>query len=244
MQPDSSRGIESPQFPDFMAGGPSEKKDSTMPLQNRVTPFGDIVAVPNRGLFMGNRGCLIHRDGRSKALPWGNRHWIICRTAYKGRRLPLREPGRNTQLFFLDEAAALAAGHRPCFFCRRDDSVRFCDAWLRGNSEAGLTDAVRIDAIDNLLHTERVRSDGTKVTYRSRLKDLPTGVIVSLDGEPEAAFLIVASTLWRWTPGGYAVPRAIDAAVEATVLTPRSTVHAIVAGYVSVLHTSAFRQRP
>jgi hypothetical protein len=88
-----------------------------------------------------------------------------------------------------------------------------------------------------------VRSDGTKVTYRSRLKELPTGVFVALDGEPETAFLMAASTLWRWTPGGYTAPRAIDAAVEATVLTPRSTVHAIRASYVPVLHPSAFHER-
>lgn len=118
----------------------------------------------------------------------------------------------------------------------------FCDAWLRGNPQAGLTDAVRIDAIDNLLHAERVRSDGTKVTYRSRLKELPTGVLVSLDGEAEAAYLIAASTLWRWTPAGYTAPRVLDPTVEATVLTPCSTVHALLAGYVPVLHPSAFRE--
>src|SRR6185437_12759875 len=202
-----------------------------------------MVALPDRGLFLGNRGCLLRRDGCRKALPWGNRHWIICQTDYKGRRVPLREPGRNTQLFFLDQATALAAGHRPCFFCRRDDAVLFCDAWLRGNPEAGQADSFRMDVLDNRLHAERVRPDGPKVTFRSRLKELSTGVFVSLDGEAEAAFLIAASTLWRWAPGGYTATQALDPAVEATVLTPRSTVHAIRAGYVPVLHHSVFRER-
>jgi len=101
-----------------------------MPLRNRVTPFGDLVAVPDRGALMGNRGVL-HDDERRIVRFSQGRRWIACLTDVKGRRRPLMTPGRYTELFFLDEATALAAGHRPCWECRRADALRFRDAWAR-----------------------------------------------------------------------------------------------------------------
>ena len=209
-----------------------------MPLQNRVTPFGAVVASPERGSFMGNRGCIHHADGRLKDRTWANCRWIICRTDFKGQRLPLRDPGCNTQLFFLDEATALAAGHRPCWRCRRPDAVRFRGAWLRGNPEAILGPNTRIGAMDAVLHGERVQHNNKKVTYRAKVGGLADGVFVVLDHSPDAAFLIATGRLWRWTPGGYADPLAPHAAMEVTVLTPHSTANAIMCGYDPVLHAS------
>ena len=106
-----------------------------MPRQNRVTPFGEIVAVPERGTLMGNRG-VIHADDGSHRREWQVRRWIACRLEFKGRRRPVRQPRRWTELFFLDEATALAAGHRPCAECRRERYDEFRAAWIEINPVA------------------------------------------------------------------------------------------------------------
>jgi hypothetical protein len=210
-----------------------------MPLQNRVTPFGDIVAVPDRGLFLGNRGGILRPDRQLRQPPWRREAWIICRLDYPGPKLPLQDPRLYTPLFFLDEATALAAGHRPCWKCRHAHAARFRAAWLRGNPEAGLTDSARVGDLDRRIHADRATPAGAKGTYRARLGGLPTGAFVSLDGEPDAAFLIVGRALWRWAPGGYTAPHALAPDEEAVVLTPRSVVNAIAGGYTPVLHATA-----
>jgi hypothetical protein len=203
-----------------------------MPLQNRVTPFGDLVAVPERGTFMGNRGgCLHTPDKRLGRRRWISKRWILCALEFKGRRRTPMTPGRYTELFFLDEATALAAGHRPCRECQRERHECFKQAWLRGNPEAGLSAQTSIDRIDEVLHAERVGPGGSQGTYRARLRDLPDGVFVTVDREPDTALLVARGCLWPWTPGGYATPVLPEADGEATVLTPRSTVRAIAAGY-------------
>jgi hypothetical protein len=216
-----------------------------MPLQNRVTPFGEIVAVRERGTLMGNRGGCLHTDRRTLTRRrWVSRRWIVCVLQFRGRRRQVMTPGRYTELFFLDEATALAAGHRPCRECRCADHERFMAAWLRGNLALGLPADVGIDEVDRVLHAERVRADGSKVTFPARLGDLPDGVLVAPGNVPERALLLAVGSLWRWTASGYAERLPLDPAAEVEVLTPRSTVSAIAVGYRPLLHRSIPIRRP
>jgi hypothetical protein len=202
-----------------------------MPLQNRVTPTGDIIATPHRGMFTGNRG-IIH-DPATKTLTrrWASQAWLTCVCEFKGRRREVMGGRSWTELFFLDEATALAAGHRPCFFCRRDDAARFRAAWEEGNG------ARRVLArdIDAVLHRERL-SGGKK-----RLHPLPVSLAELPDGamlqEGTESFLIVQGRALAWSPAGYRkAPSAIE---DAMLLTPPSTLRALLAGYRPLLHGSA-----
>ena len=143
-----------------------------MPLQNRVTPFGDIVAIPERGLFMGNRG-IIHDPATRTLLGrrWATKAWIVCVCDYKGVRRTVMGGRSWTELFFLDEATALAAGHRPCFFCRRRDAESFRAAWARGNGGA----PPRAPAMDEVLHRERLSGRGSVCTRCRADRDCRTG---------------------------------------------------------------------
>src|SRR5215510_5847359 len=136
-----------------------------MPLQNRVTPEGEIIATRHRGLMMGNRGGAFHLPDKTLApRRWATRQWIACVLEFKGRHREVMQPNRYTELFFLDEATALAAGHRPCFECRRADAERFADLWAKiqnGDERA------RAPAMDEVLHAERVDRDRKKVTFRA-----------------------------------------------------------------------------
>src|SRR5216117_3984818 len=161
-----------------------------MTLQNRVTPLGELVADPARGLVYGNRGCLHDDRGRIRRRYAGKR-WIACRLEFRGwLRRPLLQPGRFTELFFLDEATAFAAGHRPCALCRREDYVRFTEIY-------GVTGA---DAIDAVLHAERVdpRTRAHRV-HGARLADLPDVAFVKREGH---AWLVLGDELLRWTVAG------------------------------------------
>ncbi|HEV3086298.1 MAG TPA: hypothetical protein VGX96_03650 [Candidatus Elarobacter sp.] len=201
-----------------------------MPLQNRVTPFGEIVALPGRGTLMGNRG-VVHNDDRRIVRPWQVRRWIACRLEFRGRRRrALMQPRRWTELFFLDEAAAFAAGHRPCGECRNADYRRFRALWERVHG--GPADA---DAMDRVLHEQRAEGR-RKRTYRARLADLPDGAYVALDG---AAWLLWRGELLEWTDGGYARRVRIGRSAEADVLTPPSMIALIGAGYEVAVHPSA-----
>jgi hypothetical protein len=202
-----------------------------VPRRNRVTPSGDLVAVPERGAFTGNRGCLHSADGVIIRDHVGTR-WITCLLEFKGRRRTLMQPGRWTELFFLDEATALAAGHRPCAACRRPDFVRFRQAW----SEAtGGPAGVLVDEIDRVLHRERVAGRDTKVTHRRPWPSLPDGAM-AVDRDGNGAVVVVGDAVRRWSPGGYGPPMARPASGDAVVLTPASTVDAIVAGYRPTIH--------
>ena len=193
------------------------------PLQNRVTPFGEIVAVPERGAWTGNRGILID-DQRRLVRRWTTQAWIICRLQFKDRHRAVMSPGTWTELFFLDEATALAAGHRPCGECRRADYARFKAAWIAGNHSA------TIHEIDRTLHHERVEPrTRRKISYAAELSALPDGVMIALG---ESAYLWWGARLWAWSPAGYADPLPIANDQVVTVLTPRSTVAAIRAGYI------------
>ena len=188
-----------------------------MPLQNRVTPFSELVAHPARGLLYGNRGCLHDREGRIRRR-YGTRRWIACRLEFKGwQRGPKLQPGLFTELFFLDEATALAAGHRPCALCRRADYVRLGALWRELHPlQRGA------DAIDRQLHAERHDPVArAQRHHRAPLAGLPDGAFVVRDGEP---WLVHGDELARWTPAGYAerVPR--PGGGPATVVTPPSLV--------------------
>ena len=203
-----------------------------MPLQNRVTPFGDIIADPHRGLFTGNRG-IIH-DPATKSLlnkRWASPAWLICLCEFRGWRREVMGERSWTELFFLDEATALAAGHRPCFFCRRDDANRFRAAWEEGNGVKN----VLADDMDTVLHRERL--DGrAKRLHPLPMPRLPDGTMVQ-DGTE--SYLIAQGRTLLWSPGGYrGAGRIIK---DAMLLTPPSTLRALGAGYRVVLHPSAER---
>src|SRR5215468_568114 len=162
-----------------------------MPLQNRVTPFGDLVAVEARGLLMGNRGCL--HDARRRIVRYAvGRRWIACLTSFRGRRRTVMSPRLYTELFFLDEAVALAAGHRPCAECRRPDYDRFRDAWRR--AIGGGTSA---DEMDRRLDTDRLTAPRTRRSYRESIDALPDGAFVEVGG---GAWLMWRGELREWTP--------------------------------------------
>lgn len=203
-----------------------------MPLQNRVTPFGELVAVPGRGLFTGNRG-IIHDPSTRTLLRrrWTTKAWITCTLDWKGvRRRPMATRSW-TELFFLDEATALAAGHRPCFYCRRASALAFRAAWAEGQGIA----PPAAPAMDAVLHGERLDDRRRKRIHplKGAIEDLPDGAMLSAG---TAAYAIVGGRPLLWTAGGYraAGPRPpIDG-----LLTPPSTVRALAAGYRPALHPS------
>ena len=205
-----------------------------MPLQNRVTPLSELVAAPERGLVYGNRGCL-HDDGGRIRRRYAGRRWIACRLEFRGwHREPLLQPGRFTELFFLDEATAFAAGHRPCALCRRSDYHALRAIWRELHPAQ-----VGPDAIDAQLHSERVEA-ATRAQRRSAcdLAELPDGAFVLLDEQP---WLVLGSELLRWTAGGYAdrVPRPRRS--RATLVSPPSLVEVLRRGWrpvVPLLHPS------
>lgn len=200
-----------------------------MPLQNRVTPYGQIVALPGRGLVVGNRGVL-HDDHKLLVRPWQVHRWIACRLEWKGIRRVVMRPHSWTELFFLDEATAFAAGHRPCAECRRADYRRFKSIW-----RACFGDPVSADIMDDAIHAHRIEKR-KKVTYRDVIDELPDGTYVDVDG---GAWLVLGSSLLAWSDTGYAVRRSRPAGIEISVLTPRPIVSVIRAGYVPEVHPSA-----
>lgn len=205
-----------------------------MPLQSRVDPWGRLNAVSERGAWLGNRGCLVDEE-RNIVRPWRLRAWITCELEWKGKRRPVFAPKTWTELFFLDEATAFAAGHRPCAFCRRRRYIEFKSAWIAANR--GLVGAnPRVAEIDRILHAERLAPDGTKRTHAMAYCDLPVGTMIAVGGHAHA---VTDRGLARWSYGGYAPasPLPLDDAVE--VLTPPSIVRLFRAGFRPQLHASA-----
>ena len=203
-----------------------------MPLQNRVTPTGDFIATPHRGMFTGNRG-IIH-DPATKTLlrkRWASPAWLTCVLKFKGRRRQVMGGRSWTELFFLDEATAFAAGHRPCFHCRREDANRFRAAWQDGNRVAN----VLARDIDATLHRERLEH-GKKRLHPLALppRELPDGAMLQQESE---SYLIARGRAFHWSPAGYHETKtALD---NAMLLTPPSTLRAFVAGYWPAWHESA-----
>lgn len=209
-----------------------------MPRQNRVTPFGEIVATPERGTFMGNRG-ILHNEHRTIVRPWKVKRWLVCVLEFSGRRRAVMTPNRYTELFFLDEATALAAGHRPCAECRHERFIAFCNAWKRGHPCGDQSRRPTANQMDEQLHCERVAADRSKPVFEFQLNYLPDGVFVQNPQWGEHAYLILGRKLLKWSPGGYVESRRRPLNATVRVLTPTSTVVAISAGYTPEIHFSA-----
>jgi hypothetical protein len=197
-----------------------------MPLQNRVTPFGDLTVSPARGLLMGNRGGRLHDASRNlRARRWVSKQWICCKLDFKNRQRQVWGDSYS-ELFFLDEVTAFAAGHRPCFECRRKDAQAFA-ALFPGKNKAPEMDVV--------LQGERL--DGkAKRLHRCALDALPDGAMIALDDE---AFAVRGVSLLRWTPSGYGVKRARPRGMDVNALTPPSMLAVLTKGYAPLWHPSA-----
>jgi hypothetical protein len=203
-----------------------------MPLQNRVDAFGQLIAVPARGLYMGNRGGRFHTDARTlSGRRWVSRQWICCVLDFKNRQRDVW--GRfYTELFFLDEPTALAAGHRPCFECRHADALRFAETWrqahrMRARPTAG--------AMDRVLHDERL-SGRAKRLHRRSIDALPDGAFIALDGE---AYAVRGKSLLHWAPGGYDARRQRPRRGLVDMLTPPAIAAVLAASYRPRWHPSA-----
>ncbi len=196
-----------------------------MPLQNRVNPFGEIFRTPARGTFMGNRGGALHNGDREIVRTYKSKRWITCVLEFRGRYRRVMSPNRYTELFFLDEAVAFAAGHRPCAECRHERFVAFKTAWRRANPPSA-------DEMDAELHRARLK----KVTYRAPLDSLPNGSFVAIESH---AWLVLDNALLLWTPDGYTkkIPRPGNSLVA--VLTPRPIVECFRNGYQPEIHASS-----
>jgi hypothetical protein len=186
---------------------------------------------------MGNRGCL-HDGQRRVVKQWARNPWVTCALVFKDRRRQLMAPGQYTELFFLDEATALAAGHRPCATCRRDAYEKFKAYWLAANPDLAARTDGTIQSIDRVLHAERVDSVGRKTTWAARLGDMPDGTLVVREGAWEP-LLVLRGAAHPWTPAGYGPGRPLPPDTPVQVLTPRSVVKALARGYRPVLHGSA-----
>ena len=205
-----------------------------MPLQNRIDPWSYLHAVDARGTLLGNRGIL--HDGKKEIVAqWRTKAWITCQLAWKGRKRTIMSPGSYTELFFLDEATAFSAGHRPCAECRRERFKEFKSSWIAANSEVIASPDPPISTIDSIIHAERMLRGGKKVTYEAELGALPDGTMVEVDG---TAHLIWQKLLLKWSFAGYTeveelLPRRVQ------VLTPASIVRILSGGFRPQVHESA-----
>lgn len=200
-----------------------------MPWRNRVNPFGEIEAVPERGTLLGNRGCLINAQ-RELVRPFQLKRWISCVLEFKGRRHPIMTPGLWTELFFLDEATALAAGHRACCECRRPAAREFLRRWNQANGQS----LTRFPELDAALHEERLRRDPVPTD----LLTIADGILFASEHKP---YLFFAGCFFPWTPAGYGRP--VPRPHNLQQLTPPSIAKALSAGYLALIHTSALSRR-
>lgn len=220
--------------------GQKQERVNKATLQNRVDPFGEIHAVSDRGTMFGNRGGCMHSDAQElKGRPWTNQRWICCLLEYKDKRRPLMQPGLYTELFFLDEATAFAAGHRPCMECRRPDAQRFIAAWSAAHLPPGQP-LKTINHLDEIAHRERI-DPATKRqrTSRAQLSTLPDGVLLTLDDNRSQPMLLWRGRLLHWYFAGYIKYQRVPADQAVTLLTPRSFAIAFSAGYEPAVHFSA-----
>lgn len=201
-----------------------------MPLQNRVDPFGELFASTARGTLFGNRGGKFHRDDRTLSKRrYATRQWICCVLSFKGRRRNVW--GRYyTELFFLDEPTALAAGHRPCFECRREEATDFAVKF------AGHATRASAPEMDDVLHRERLNGRAKRLHNR-KLDEVPDGALVRLGDDD--VFAVKGKHLLRWTAQGYADKRARPKDIEVEMLTPPSIAKVLARGYAPRWHASA-----
>lgn len=198
-----------------------------MPRPNRVAPTQDISALPLRGLLTGNRGILHDSAGQMTAARWRHPHWISCTLDWKGVRRPIMAPGTWTELFFLDEAVALSAGHRPCALCRREAYTRFRAAWAAAHGPAP-----KAAEIDRILHASRLEGRAQR-RHHSDIATLPDGAFILTDTGPA---LVRKARLHPFTTAGYGPPRHRPGGGTVTVLTPEPLVAVLRAGYAPTLH--------
>lgn len=212
-----------------------------MPLQNRVNPFGNILAVPELGTCMGNRGVLHNKKQQITRQHGSLERWIICKLEFKGRKRKVMSAG-YTELFFLDEATALAAGHRPCKECNRLRYEEFATYWAQGNSDLLGDKKLTAGVLDHFLDQERLdRQTGQKRTYTARLDDLPYGAFITLEpGSQAQPYLVLTDGLRPWSFGSYGERIERPNGIEVTLLTPPSTVRALRGGYRPKIHPEPY----
>lgn len=213
-------------------------------LKNRVDPWGKPQVTPERGAWMGNRG-ILHDDKKQIVKPWQHKGWVTCRLKYgestrtgNSSREKLFTPGNYSELFFLDEATAFAAGHRPCSQCRNKRYKEFKQAWAAANRDLISSDDPPYKEMDEVLQGERVLPDGEKKTYVAALDSLPEGTMVELDGK---AYLVWRRRLYQWSFSGYTEDKAKRAPTSPVkVLTPASIVKMYSRGFLPQVDVSAF----
>lgn len=210
-----------------------------MPLPNGVDPYGKINETCPQAKWLGNRGVL-HDANKRLFREWATKSWVTCELHYKGiSRKPLMQPKRYTELFFLDEATALAAGHRPCAECRRAEYNKFKAAWTKGNPHLAADEFLSASQLDNHLHADRIGPAGERVTFSEPLSSLPDGAMVVLNGSPHLKW---KANALMWSDTGYCGSDARPSENElVAVLTPQTTVRALRSGYVPQVHDSASR---
>src|SRR5665213_2627190 len=196
-------------------------------LQNRVDPFGNLIKTAARGNWMGNRG-ILHDDQQQIVRSFKLKAWITCRVEFNGRKRQVMAPHRYTELFFLDEATSFAAGHRPCFECRRADYQKFNSFWLKGNPEYGFDEKTPVKKIDDILHKERIARDKSKVFFEEDNDRIQSGSFVLFEKKP---YLVFNKQMYLWTPFGYNKPVSMPGINKLSMLTPKSLVNTFRAGY-------------
>ncbi len=209
-----------------------------MPRRNRVTPFSTLIATSARGTFTGNRGCL-HDDHEQIRRQFQGKRWIICLLDFKGRKRSIMTPGHYTELFFLDESTALAAGHRPCAECQRGRFNLFREIWAKANPKIASTPRPAATDLDAILHQERIVTSSQAHRYCNSIENLPDGAFVTDD--EQIACLVLRNQLLRWSPAGYEHPPVRTIRYPVRVLTPASVVRTLAAGYPVNIHSSAFQ---
>lgn len=184
---------------------------------------------------MGNRG-ILHNDSNAIVRPWAHKAWVTCLLQYNGIKRPKPfSPGNYSELFFIDEATAFAAGHRPCAYCQRARHREFKDAWVRANVADELGASTLMSAIDRVLHAERCVPGGRKVTFEVPLIELPIGAMFEYE---EAAYLVASAGYLPWSFDGYGAAVSIGRTAVVKVLTPQSVIKAFVEGFVPIVHSS------
>ncbi len=208
-----------------------------MPLQNRVTPNGDLIAISARGTLMGNRGRL-HTPEKKIVRPWQLKAWITCLLEFKNYHRKIMSANTWTELFFLVEITAFAAGHRACAYCRRQDFNRFKELWIAANPNLVTEQSIKF--VDEVLHKERGSKNRTKQLYDELLRNLPTGTMFMLPKIANQYFALGKNKVFKWTPQGYESYLSVPVETSVRVLTPRSVVKTFVQGYEPKFHASSF----
>jgi hypothetical protein len=203
-----------------------------MPLQNRVDPWGNILAVSARGAWLGNRG-IIHNVQKQIVRPYQHQSWVTCRLRFKNRKRKIMSPSTYTELFFLDESTAFAAGHRPCGECRRERYRQFKELWVRANLKKQANN-IKVSVIDSVMHKERINKR-VKVKYKANIKDLPSGTMFSTNG---SAYLVYDDKIYYWSFEGYRLFDRVNFSDEVDVLTPLSIVITFKMGFLPEVHDS------